>query len=479
MMNKYIIIIYSILTSVIHSQGYGSITFTNYAEDRKAAFSLTFDDGLLTHSTNVRPILNQHGFKGTFYVLPPYLAEDNQPLIWRYGYWSDFQNMASEDHEIGSHTMNHFDLTTLPWGSISDDSTLLYEIYQSKIFIEQKIPSEKCISLNYPYTLHNSLVDSAASLFYENGRTLGQTANDSSLTSSEWFNLKAKVVEFNLPRNSVDDDLDELYTFLDWTQNAIDNHQWGMIIVHDVVPFSSLDSLIGLIYQPITNEWLEWLCNWLEVKSLSNDLWVETVGNVTRYIKQRDAAEYQIITSTDQLIEINITDNLNNQIYDYPLSGYVKIPDSWNYVRVQQNNRIDTLGTIQNESGKFVLVKVIPDYGIVKLSPVTSTNITDENSVVSEFSLSQNYPNPFNPSTLIQFTLGIRQFITLKVYDMLGKEVAVLVNDYKNAGSYSVEFNVDDLKLSSGIYFYRIQAGSSSSSLGIDFVETKKMIYLK
>jgi hypothetical protein len=252
-----------------------------------------------------------------------------------------------------------------------------------------------------------------------------------------------------------------------------------MIIVHDVVPFSSLDSLIGLIYQPITNEWLEWLCNWLEVKSLSKELWVETVGNVTRYIKQRDAAEYQIMTSTDQLIEINVTDNLNNQIYDYPLSGYVKIPGSWNYVRAQQNNRIDTLSTIQNASGKFVLVKVIPDGGILKLSPVTSTNITEENSVVTEFSLSQNYPNPFNPSTLIQFTLGNRQFVTLKVYDMLGKEVAVLVNDYKNAGSYSVQFNVDDLNLSSGIYFYRMQAGSSSSSLGIDFVETKKMIYLK
>ncbi|MDY0083635.1 MAG: polysaccharide deacetylase family protein, partial [Ignavibacteriaceae bacterium] len=218
------------------AQNYGSLKFTNYADDRKASFSLTFDDGLHTHSTNVRPLLNQYGFKGTFYVLPPYLAEDNQPLIWRYGRWSDFQAIAADGHEIGSHTMNHDTLPNLAWGSTSTPGTLLYELYQSKIFIEQKIPSQKCISLNYPYTLHNFLVDSAAGLFYENGRTLGQTANDSALYGNDWFSLKAKVVEFGMPRNSVDDDLDELYTFLNWISNAVNQKQWGMIIIHDVVP---------------------------------------------------------------------------------------------------------------------------------------------------------------------------------------------------------------------------------------------------
>ena len=191
---------------------------------------------LLTHSENVRPILNQYGFKGTFYVLPPYLTE-TLPGIWRYGTWPGFQLMAAEGHEIGSHTMNHYRSYFTSWGDVNDDSTLLYELYQSKIFIEQKIPTEKCISLNYPYTLHNSYVDSAASLFYENGRTLGQVPNDSSLTEEQWYGLNAKVVLFDEPRNSVSDDLDELFTFLEWTQNSIDNRKWGMIIIHDVVPY--------------------------------------------------------------------------------------------------------------------------------------------------------------------------------------------------------------------------------------------------
>jgi hypothetical protein len=85
------------------------------------------------------------------------------------------------------------------------------------------------------------------------------------------------------------------------------------------------------------------------------------------------------------------------------------------------------------------------------------------------FSLNQNYPNPFNPTTTISWQSPVSSHQTLKVYDLLGKEVATLVNEYKPAGSYEVSF--DASRLSSGIYFYQLNAGS--------FVETKKMTILK
>ena len=469
MMIKQLLTTLIILTNFTLSQNYGSLRFTNYADDRKGAFSFTFDDGLLSQSENVRPILNQHGFKGTFYVLPPYLTE-TLPGIWRYGTWPDFQSMAAEGNEIGSHTMRHYDLTSLQWGSIDDDSTLLYELYRSKIFIEQKVPMEKCISLNYPYTLHNSFVDSAASLFYENGRTLGQVPNDSSLSEHEWYSLKAKIVEFSMPRNSVEDDLDELYTFLDWMQNSINDHKWGMLIVHDVVPFTELQGLLqDSVYEPVTNEWLGWLCDWLAVNSSNKDVWVETVGNITRYIKERDGAEYQIISSTNQLIEINVTDELENEIYDYPLSAYVKIPNEWNYVRTEQNSTIDTLTTTLSDTGRVVLAKVIPDRGILKLTPVTSTSIDDEIVTAADFHLYQNYPNPFNPSTKISWQSPVSSWQSLKIFDVLGNEVASLVDEFKPVGMNEVDF--DGSKFSSGIYFYQLKAGNH--------FETKKMILLR
>ncbi|MBV6422142.1 MAG: hypothetical protein DAHOPDDO_03431 [Ignavibacteriaceae bacterium] len=98
-----------------------------------------------------------------------------------------------------------------------------------------------------------------------------------------------------------------------------------------------------------------------------------------------------------------------------------------------------------------------------------------------EFSLEQNYPNPFNPSTVISYQLPVTGFVSLKVYDVLGNEVAVLVNEEKPPGSYEVEFNSHSDEgqnlpagrqgLSSGIYFYTLQAGS--------FTQTKKLILMK
>jgi hypothetical protein len=99
------------------------------------------------------------------------------------------------------------------------------------------------------------------------------------------------------------------------------------------------------------------------------------------------------------------------------------------------------------------------------------TDIKPETQLLSTFSLSQNYPNPFNPSTNIQYAISSRQFVTLKVFDVLGKEVATLVNEEKPAGMYNVEFRMQNLDLSSGIYFYQLKSG--------EYIETKKMILMK
>ena len=90
---------------------------------------------------------------------------------------------------------------------------------------------------------------------------------------------------------------------------------------------------------------------------------------------------------------------------------------------------------------------------------------------LKNFSLSQNYPNPFNPTTSIQYAVVSNQFVSLKVYDILGNVVATLVNDVKSAGSYKVEFDPGKLGLSSGIYIYKLATNG--------FVSTKKMVMLK
>jgi hypothetical protein len=108
-------------------------------------------------------------------------------------------------------------------------------------------------------------------------------------------------------------------------------------------------------------------------------------------------------------------------------------------------------------------------YGIALYLDTTTVSVKEDICASREFSLSQNYPNPFNPSTTIQYRTPNKGHITLKVFDVLGREVATLVNEVKQPGAYTVQF--DGSGLASGVYFYRLQAGS--------VVDVKKLIRLR
>jgi parallel beta-helix repeat protein len=132
---------------------------------------------------------------------------------------------------------------------------------------------------------------------------------------------------------------------------------------------------------------------------------------------------------------------------------------------------IDKDGTTRPKGNGFD----IGAYEFTNVNSISSTNQPPEN-----FQLYQNYPNPFNPSTKISWQSPVGSWQTLKIFDVLGKEVATVVDEFKPAGSYEVEFNLPaggkgtstiKHQTSSGIYFYRLQAG--------DYVESKKMLFLK
>ncbi len=97
------------------------------------------------------------------------------------------------------------------------------------------------------------------------------------------------------------------------------------------------------------------------------------------------------------------------------------------------------------------------------------TSIAYSNSMPSRFNLEQNYPNPFNPSTTIVFSLPLRTFVSLKVFDALGREAATIISEELSAGTYSRQWKAKGFP--SGVYFYRLQAGS--------FMETRKLIFVK
>ena len=123
----------------------------------------------------------------------------------------------------------------------------------------------------------------------------------------------------------------------------------------------------------------------------------------------------------------------------------------------------------------FVLSSSLDTAMLFKFSQPTI--VRNENTgLINDFKLEQNYPNPFNPTTTIKFQCPKRSNVTLKIYDIIGREMETIVNKNLNAGSYSAEFNGEGL--SSGVYFYKLEVRSSNSSIG-KFTDVKRMVLLK
>ena len=113
---------------------------------------------------------------------------------------------------------------------------------------------------------------------------------------------------------------------------------------------------------------------------------------------------------------------------------------------------------------------IVGDNGIVRRTSTGGVTGMDKEIITNvNFALHQNYPNPFNPITTISYELPKAGKVSIKIFDLLGREITTLVDEYKNAGSYEVEFKANYLP--SGVYFYQLKAG--------DYIFTKKMVLLK
>ncbi len=171
-----------------------------------------------------------------------------------------------------------------------------------------------------------------------------------------------------------------------------------------------------------------------------------TVGYPISGIKYSDGTTFILFTDSGiKQVSGNSYVVTRNDTSALKITTFESVPDNNNWILASYNRFFQSLG--------------IP----------TEVNHASNLSIPKQFMLSQNYPNPFNPATTIEYELVTEGFVTLVVYDILGRKVAVLTNEKKSPGSYRVSF--DASALPTGVYLYRLQAGS--------FVETRKMIVAK
>jgi hypothetical protein len=148
--------------------------------------------------------------------------------------------------------------------------------------------------------------------------------------------------------------------------------------------------------------------------------------------------------SLNQTVQVDVSTSINSEIWNVNELGYLVF--------------------IQDAQTKMVHQSEFMTY-----DQILTTDVKTEVSLPNNFSISQNFPNPFNPSTTIKYALPEAAYVNIKIFNVIGKEIATLVNEEKQAGNYQTEFNASNIP--SGVYFYRIVAGNYS--------ETKRMILLK
>ncbi len=202
-----------------------------------------------------------------------------------------------------------------------------------------------------------------------------------------------------------------------------------------------------------------------KLTSSSNNYWVNSQWTITScnyytYDTQANLINYLIVLpQNDSLI--------NNYKYEYAydMNGNAISGNSFYWV----NNRWDPFDGVlelfynyKEKSLTYYAKNAVVQY-------ITITDINENNKPLYNFYLNQNYPNPFNPSTTINFSIPKQEFVTLIIYDVLGKEIATLVNEELAAGNHVNTWNAPNV--SSGVYFYKLQAGK--------FSETKKMILIR
>lgn len=388
---------------------------------RASAVSFTFDDGCANQFAIAIPMFDEFGFKLTMFTV-------TSPT-WPDLHWDKLLSASQNGHEIASHSVTHTNFSS------QNDSLQTWELKTCKEDIITHIPGEQCITHAYPYCV--SAKKAIMQQFYEAGRTC--SGSIVSKNPADFFGISSIICGDQGSIKTTDH-------FISRFNSAIKTKGWCVFLLHGI----DGDGGYSPLPSTVLRETLEY------INDNQNDLWVETFGNVVRYIKERNSLSVAEISAQDTCITVQVTDTLNDTIFTYPVSIRRPLPAGWAAATVTQNGKPVAFQIIDTDTTDYVQFDAIPDSGDVLITKSGSTGIKDHHGMALPVPALHVYPNPFNPSTTINFQLPAAQHVTLKIYNILGREVQTLLSSSLSAGDHSIRF--DAANLESGVYFCKLQA---------------------
>jgi peptidoglycan/xylan/chitin deacetylase (PgdA/CDA1 family) len=293
---------------------------------RAAAVSYTFDDDLANQYAKAVPMFDAKGFKLTLFTVTKWLPG---------GDWTPVQNAAAHGHEIASHTVTHPHLGAETAEQVSN------ELANSRIAIESNVPGQKGLTLAYPYC--EPPVDfSIVSSNYIAAR--GCSGRLVPANPPDFLNISSFVC------GSLGLSGEQMNSRADAADAA---NAWCVYLIH------AIDDDKG--YSPIPSAELQATLD--HMSASPEKFWVETFGNVVRYIRERNAASVTETFATDSRIVVSLTDDLDNSIYNYPVTLRRPLPVGWTSASVTQNGKPVAARVIPMSAVDVVTFDAIPNGG--------------------------------------------------------------------------------------------------------------------
>jgi len=295
----------------------GTTTITKWKDNKQGAYTLRFDDSMMSHKDHTIPNLVERGLVGSFFI---------NPATNRYGYGIDaWESLVSRTGiEICPHTMNHIGAADLEEAD--------YEIGEAFKKVWELNPPDK--SKLYPFNRGGGTSWPGGYL----------EAVQSKYPVANYFPISV--------RYSGGDDRKEL---IDFAEKAMKDDEWHTVLTHGTGP---------------NLEWLGFEASNFEalldyLASVKDKMWIGNAGDIYKYVIERESAKIEVLQSDDQMIQMNLTSGVDAELFDYPLTLITEVPDTWFFCHVAQDR---LQGIYPVKSGK-IMFEALPNRGVIKLTP--------------------------------------------------------------------------------------------------------------
>jgi oligosaccharide reducing-end xylanase len=341
---------------VIGNMGYSRTIETPYEVGtwpgfRSAAISYTFDDGCTNQFTKAIPMFDEFDFKLTLFTVTSWSPN-----------WTALQNAASVGHEVASHTVTHPYLNKM---TIEQQTA---ELKNSQDVINTHITGCKCVTLAYPYCVPSD--QALTSQYYIAAR------------HCQGYIEKSTPANFYQISSLICGNVGSVKTVTDFNarfESTATSKGWCVLLIHGI------DNDGG--YSPLPSTTLRASLEYLAARK--DKFWVTTFGNVVRYIKERDDVSVKESSNTDTRITLQVTDTLDNAIYNYPVTIRRPLPQGWSTAYVLQNGKMVDANIVEVDSNavrhpqaeKYVMFDIVPDGNDVVLTKGPYGDFTGNNIV--------------------------------------------------------------------------------------------------